>query len=145
MGDQRPIEREIDHAILGKLEYSDDNEAWLTDPNHNDIGFKIMIDGDWGDSAETISPALSLTEWAEEIFVNSKDFLAELKIFIETQKSEEYKDFSDEIDALEIDFITLGPEKCPGEGSVYYKDTTEDRCWYCDYQKRNPVVLGFDR
>jgi len=55
--------------------------------------------------------------------------------------SSEYKNFSDEIDA----FITLGPEKCPGEGSVYYKDTTEDRCWHCDYQKRNPVVLGFDR
>lgn len=145
MGDQRPINREIDHPAIGKLLYSDDDEAWFSDPTHNDAGIRFLIDGDWDSDAESISPATGLTTWAEEIVRDLGAFLAELQAFLESEKAGRNKDYSDDIDALEVDFFMLGPEKRPGEGTIYFKENTADRCWRCDYLDKKPRLLGFDR
>lgn len=145
MGDPRPINREIDHPIIGKLNYSEDDEAWFSDPNQNDAGFRLLIDGDWDSDAESVSPAPGLIRWAEEIVGDANAFLAELQAFLESEKTGEKKVFSEDIDALEIDCVSLGPETRPGEGTVYFKELTEDRCWRCDYLNKKPRLLGFDR
>lgn len=74
LGDRRPINREVDHPVFGKLVYSEDDEAWFTDPAHNEMGFRLFLGGEWVSDSETLSLAPGLMRWAADIVEHPRVF-----------------------------------------------------------------------
>ena len=85
LGDKRPIVRSVPDPVIGTLIYSDDDEAWLTDPKTAAYGFGFYISGDWDADGPEIRPAAALIEHAAEIASRPEAFTQAVRAFVESQ------------------------------------------------------------
>src|SRR5688500_13136127 len=84
-GDKRPIVRSVTHPVIGTLTYSDDDEAWLTNPKTSAYGFGFSISGDWDADGSEIRPASALVGHAAEIASWPDDFTRGVRDFVASQ------------------------------------------------------------
>src|SRR5262245_27183241 len=85
LGDKRPIVRSVSHPTIGTLVYSDDDEAWLSDPKTAAYGFGFYISGDWDADGPEIRPAAALVEHAASIASGPEAFTQSVRQFVESQ------------------------------------------------------------
>ena len=124
------------HPTLGPITYSDEEEAWLTDPAHASLGFRFHIAGDE-------APDAALIPHAESIARDPLSFRNMVGTFLEAE-AKRLKDRDDTVRKLEIDMLCLfWPDK-PDDGMIYFSGGDRYGVWRCDYRNRKPVGLGFD-
>src|SRR5882757_40768 len=85
LGDKRPIVRSVSHPVIGTLTYSDDDEAWLTDPKKSAYGFGFYISGDWDADGPEIRPASALVDHAAAIAAHPEASTQTVREFVDSQ------------------------------------------------------------
>jgi hypothetical protein len=122
--------------------YSDDDEAWLTDPNISPYGFGFHISGDWDPMHTEIRPATVLVNHAAEIASQSAAFTKSVIDFIETQLRT-VKSLAvdrEEIRKLRVYRVNLFWPDRPNDGEIELRTSLEtDRMWHCAYINRKPA------
>lgn len=146
-GDQRPIERRIENEILGLLEYSNDDEAWLTRESSGRLkfGFYICRSDDFSTPTQTPDPAL--VKQAESVAVDQDRFVAEVMAYVQEECNTErlHKGWEREIAQLKIETLCLFWPKRPRDGQISFSGGDNYRLWRCGYLDGKPGGgLGFD-
>src|SRR6185503_484592 len=85
VGDKRPIARSFPHPVIGTMTYTEDDEAWLTDPRGSSYGFGFYISCDWDADGPEIRPAGALVEHAAAIASHPEEFIQTVQQFVESQ------------------------------------------------------------
>ena len=146
-GDQRPVVRSVSHAVIGTLTYSDDDDAWLTDPKTSTYGFGFYISGDRDPGRPEIRPAAALVDHAAEIASRPDDFTVRVRAFVESQLNTEKSlaAVRNEIEKLRVYRILLMWPERPDDGEIELRASFDsDRMWHCAYIGRKPAPhLGF--
>lgn len=141
-GDKRPIARSIAHPIIGMLSYSDDDEAWLTDPKTSPYGFGFYISGDWKAEGPEILPASALVEHAAMIASDPEPFLRSVQEFIDAQMhfARSLGGHRDEIGKLRVYQVALMWPERPADGEIELRTSFEShRMWHCAYIHGKPA------
>jgi hypothetical protein len=132
----KPERLPVTHPTLGSITYSDDEDAWLTDPAHASLGFRFHIAGE-----ET--PDVGLTAHAESIARDPLAFRKMVSAFLEAEATR-LKDKSDSVRRLQIEAVCLFWSDRPDDGMIYFSGGDSYGVWRCDYRERKPAGLGFD-
>jgi hypothetical protein len=147
LGDKRPIVRSVTHPVIGTLTYSDDDEAWLTDPKASPYGFGFYISGDWDADGPEIRPASALVDHAAEIAAHPEAFTQSVREFVDTQLQSvrSLAADKDEIQKLRVYRVALMWPERPDDGEIELRTSFDtDRMWGCAYLGRKPAPhLGF--
>jgi hypothetical protein len=142
-GDTRPIRRSVIHPALGNLLYSDDYEAWLTDPKSSPCGFGFCIAGDWSIPGPEILPPQPLIDAAINIASHPEAFVRLVQGVIDSKlKTVSPKDPDlEEIKNLRVHCVALmWPDK-PNEGEIELRTSSDsNRMWYCGYIDGKPIL-----
>jgi hypothetical protein len=146
-GDTRPIRRSIAHPALGDLIYSDDAEAWLTDPKSSRCGFGFYIAGDWSTPGPEVLPPQQLIDTAIDITSHSEAFVRSVRDLIESKMKTMHSrdpDF-EEIKKLQVYRVALMWPERPNDGEIELRTSPDsNRMWHCGYIDRKPIpALGF--
>ena len=147
VGDKRPIIRSVTHPVIGTLTYSDDDEAWLTDPKTSACGFGFYISGDWNGDGPEIRPASALVDHAAEIATHPDAFTQSVQEFVDSQLQSVRSLAADknEIQKLRVYRVAfMWPER-PDDGEIEMRTSLDsDRMWHCALIGRKPAPhLGF--
>ena len=146
-GEQRPVTLSVPNAVLGTLDYSKDDECWMTAENSSHLPFRIFIAGNWDKSATVISPDPRLIEHAESIACSAKDFLALVENFVKSELAtrRHLRGWAEEVEQLKVSALNLAWAQRPNDGMIEFEGPDEFRLWRCDYLNRQPAgMLGFD-
>ena len=146
-GAQRPIERQIENEILGLLEYSNDDEAWLTRESSGRLKFAFYIRGADDLSAPIQKPDPALVKQAESIALDQDQFVAEVMAYVqqESRTKRLHKGWESEIAQLKIEMLCLFWPKRPRDGQISFSGGDNYRLWRCGYLDGKPGGgLGFD-
>ena len=147
LGDKRPIARTVNHPVIGTLVYSDDDEAWLTDPGASAYGFGFYISGDWDADGPEIRPAAALIEHAAQIASHPDAFIRSVQEFIAAQLQTDKLLQADrgEIEKLRVYRVALMWPERPDDGEIELRTSLDSiRMWHCAYIGRKPAPhLGF--
>ena len=138
-GEPPPIAAEIMDPILGKLTWSKDDEAWLTDPKHQALGFSFHITG-------TPEPDKTLLAHAADILHERDQFIAKVMARVK-QEGEQMKhllEYQNEIAGLSIETVSLFWADRPNDGMISLAGGQDYRLWRIDLKNRQPEGLGFD-
>ncbi len=147
LGDKRPIERQIDSDVLGRLVYSDDDEAWLTGGESGELKFGFYIAGSEDFSAPTQRPDPYLVRQAEAVALVQDQFIAEVMAYLQTEAKVRriHKGWEHEIAQLQIETLCLFWPKRPRDGQISFSGGSDYRLWRCGYLDGKPGGgLGFD-
>jgi hypothetical protein len=142
-GDTRPIRGAVVHPVLGTLLYSDDDEAWLTDPKSSPCGFGFYIAGDWSTPGPEVLPPQSLIDTAINIATHSEAFIRSVQDIIDSElKKLSPKDRDlEEIKKLRVYRVELMWPDRPNDGEIQLRTSAEsNRMWYCGYINGKPVL-----
>lgn len=142
LGDNRPVVRSVTHPVIGTLDYSDDVEAWLTDPKTSTYGFGFYISGDWDADGPEIRPAAALMEHATAIAAHPEEFIQSVQAFIDSQLQSERSLAADkdEIQKLRVYQVALMWPTRPDDGEIELRTSFDsDRMWGCAYIGRKPA------
>lgn len=147
LGEKRPIARSVTHPIIGRMTYSDDDEAWLTDPKTSPYGFGFYIAGDWDAAGPEIRPSSALIDHAAAIAAAPEAFTDLLREFVNSQL-ESVRSLAadkDEIQKLRVYRVALMWAERPDDGEIELRTSSDsDRMWHCAYIGRRPAPhLGF--
>lgn len=147
LGDQRPIERRIENAILGALIYSDDDEAWITEESSGKLKFRFYISGseDRSESKRIADP--ELVKQAELVALSQDTFIAEVMAYVrsEAETRKLHRGWESEIAQLRIETLCLFWPKRPRDGQISFSGGNNFRLWRCGYLDGKPGGgLGFD-
>jgi hypothetical protein len=147
LGDKRPIVRSLSHPVIGTLTYSDDDEAWLTDPKTSACGFGFYIAGNWSSDDLDLRPATALVEHAAQIASHSDVFKQSVLEFVESQLKTvgSLARDKDEIQKLRIYRVALMWAERPDDGEIELRTSLDsNRMWHCAYVGRKPAPhFGF--
>lgn len=141
-GDKRPVVRSIAHPVIGTLTYSDDDEAWLTDPKASPCGFGFYISGDWKAAGPEILPASALVQHAEVIGADPETFLRSVQEFIDAQLHfvHSLAGHRDEIEKLRVYQVALMWPDRPADGEIELRASFDShRIWHCAYIEGKPA------
>lgn len=136
LGDKRPLARSVAHPVIGTMTYSEDDEAWLTDPNTSPCGFGFYIAGDWNADTAEILPASALVEHAAEIAADPEPFLRSVQEFLDAQSHfvRSLAGSRDEIQKLRVYQVALMWPARPHDGEIELRASFESlRMWHCAY------------
>jgi hypothetical protein len=138
-GEAPPVAGEMVHPVLGTLKWSEEDEAWITSPEHNGIGFALQIAG-------TPRPDESLVRHAAEIVATRDEFVRSVERFLSDQMSSvrNLGAFREELGRLKIERVCLFWSERPNDGMIFFEGGRDHRIWRCDYVGRNLQGLGFD-
>jgi hypothetical protein len=146
-GDKRPIGRSIPHPVIGVLTYSDDDEAWLTDPKTSPYGFGLYISGDWDADSPEIRPSSLLIEHAADIVSHREVFTKSVQQFIDSQLKavKSLAADRDESTKLKVYRVALMWPGRLDDGEIELRTSLDsDRMWHCAYIGLKPAPhLGF--
>ena len=146
-GDRRPIVRSVTHPVIGTLIYSDEDEAWLTDPKMAAYGFGFCISGEWDEDIAEIRPAAALVEHASEIASQPEAFAESVRAFVKSQLQTVMALAVDrnEIEELRVYRVALMWPTRPDDGEIELRTSLDsDRVWHCAYTGRKPAPhFGF--
>lgn len=147
LGDKRPIVRSVTHPVIGTLTYSDDDEAWLTDPKTSAYGFGFYISGDWVADGPEVRPASALIDHAAAIAARPEAFTQSVREFIDSQLQSvrSLAADKDEIQNLRVYRVALMWPERPDDGEIELRTSLDtERMWHCAYIGRSPAPhLGF--
>jgi hypothetical protein len=147
LGDKRPVVGSVTHPVIGTLTYSDDDEAWLTDPKSSPYGFGFYISGDWDADGPEIRPASALVDHAAQIAAHPEAFRRLVEEFIDSQlrSVRSLAADKDEIQKLRVYRVTLMWPERPADGEIELRTSFDtDRMWGCAYLRGKPAPhLGF--
>jgi len=141
-GDQRPFARSVSHQVIGTLTFSDDDEAWLTDPKSSPYGFGFYISADWDADGPEIRPASALIEHAAAIASNPEAFKHSVREFLDSQLQSvrSLAADRDEIQKLQVYRVALMWPERPDDGEIDLRTSLDtNRFWGCAYIGRKPA------
>jgi hypothetical protein len=124
------------HATLGEFAYSEEEEAWLSDPKHGALGFCFHITGDEKPDARLLPHAESVAHDADAFRKMVGDFLE--------SEADRMKPRQAAIRELKIDMVCLFWPERPDDGMIYFTGGDSYGLWRCDYQNGKPIALGYD-
>ena len=147
LGDKRPVVRSVPHPVIGTLTYSDDDEAWLTDPKTSAYGFGFYIFGDWDADGPEIRPASALVDHAAAIASRPEVFTQAVQDFVASQLQtvKSLAADKDEIQKLRVYLLALMWPERPDDGEIELRTSLDShRMWHCAYIGRKPApYLGY--
>jgi hypothetical protein len=150
-GEQRPIIRSVDHPIIGRLLYSEDDEAWLTDPVTSPYGFGFYIVGDWEAENIEIRPAEGLLEHAAQIAAHPEALIESVRQLVQSQlrTDKSLEALRSEVEKLQLYRVALMWPERPNDGELELRTSSDARqVWQCAYLGRKPaaplVLVGLD-
>ena len=126
----------VSNLILGCISFSEEDGAWLTEPSHGALRFRIHIAG-------VEAPDARLLAHAEAVARDPISFRAMVSDFLE-QSAKQMKDEDDTVRKLEIESLCLFWPDRPDDGMIFFLGGEKYRAWRCDYKNRKPIGLGFD-
>src|SRR5436309_1332336 len=134
-----PVAEKIDDPVLGRLMWSEDDEAWVSSSAHAGVGFDFQISG-------TPEPDEALLAHAADILRKRDAFVEAVSQFLkeEAEKIRSLRSYRDEIEGLKIDRVCLFWPERPDDGMISFSGGRDYRLWRCDYVARQPKGLGFD-
>ena len=151
LGDTRPIRRIIVHPVIGHLIYSDDDEAWLTDPKSSAYGFGFYIAGDWSKPGPEVLPPAQLIEHAAQIASNPNALIQSVQELINAQLKTDgsLRDAKNEVEQLHVYRVMLMWPERPNDGEIELRSSPDsNRMWHCAYINGKPapslVFSGLD-
>jgi hypothetical protein len=112
------------HATLGEFSYSEEEEAWLSDPSHGDLGFRFHITGDQ-------KPDERLLPHAESVAGGSNTFRKIIGDFLESEACR-MKPRAAAIRELKLDTLCLFWPERPNDGMIYFTGGESYGLWRCD-------------
>ncbi|HEV7404430.1 MAG TPA: hypothetical protein VGO11_15930 [Chthoniobacteraceae bacterium] len=150
-GEQRPIIRSIDDPAIGRLLYSDDDEAWLSDPALSPCGFGFCIVGDWEAENIEIRPAAALLEHAAQLAAAPQALVESVRQLVQAQLRTEksLEPHRGEVEKLRLYRVDLPWPERPNDGEIELRTSFDSkRMWHCAYLGRQPaaalVFAGLD-
>lgn len=141
-GEKRPIVRSVTHPTIGTLTYSDDDEAWLTDPKASPYGFGFYISGDWDADGPEVRPASKLMDHAAELASHPEVLAQSIREFLDLQLQSvnSLAADKDEIQLLRVYRVALMWPERPDDGEIELRTSFDsDRMWLCAYVSRKPA------
>ncbi len=152
LGEKRPIVRTLEHPLIGTLTYSDDAEAWLSDPKTSAYGFGFYISGDWDADGPEVGPASALVDHAAAIAAHPEAFTELVREFVDSQLQSvrSLAADKDEIQKLRVYAVFLMWPDRPDDGEIELRTSFDtDRMWGCAYLGRKPAphlsFIGLDQ
>jgi len=138
-GEPPPVAEKIDDPILGTLEWSADDEAWISSATHNGVGFVFQIVG-------TSEPDKALLAHAADILRTKDVFITRVLKYVksEAETVRSFHSYREEIDGLRVERVCLFWLDRPDDGMISLSGGRDYRLWRCDYVARQPKGLGFD-
>jgi hypothetical protein len=138
-GEPPPVAESVVDPVLGTLSWSKEDEAWLSSPEHCDLGFVFQVTG-------TPQPDESLVRHAADIAKKKEEFVRSVQRFLseETSSVRHLSAFKEEIAGLKIERVCLFWPERPDDGMIFFDGGRDYRGWRCDYVNRTPKGLGFD-
>ncbi len=138
-GEPSPIAAEINDPILGKLTWSEDDEAWLSDPQHENLGFVFHITG-------TPEPHAVLLSHAADILRDRNQFMDKVMVCVkqEAELVAHLREYREEIAELRVETVCLFWGDRLNDGMIYFSGGRDYRLWRMDYANRQPQGVGFD-
>jgi hypothetical protein len=150
-GEQRPIIRSVDHPAVGRLLYSDDAQAWLSDPATSPCGFGFYIVGDWEAENIEIRPAEALLEHAAQIAAQPEALVESVRQLVQSQLRTEksLEALRSELEKLRVYRVALMWPERPNDGEIELRTSFDShRVWQCAYLGRKPaapvIYVGVD-
>lgn len=146
-GDQRPVVSRIDNAVLGTLNYSEDDECWVTDEHSSHLPFQFFIAGNADMRIAQIAPNEALVRHAESVALEPQRFLDAVAQLLVQEMADHrsLRYWAEEVSQLQVSALHLAWPHRPDDGMVEFDGPDEFRLWRCGYVKRMPVgPLGFD-
>jgi hypothetical protein len=143
--DDRPIEAEVEHPVLGRLRYSRDSEDWESD--NAALPFQFSIAGNRGSAFQRIAPDARLMAHAERVAQDAPEFARMVRQFLEheVERQGRLSGLAEEVASLEIAKLCLMWPERPDDGMIQFTGPNDElRLWRCDYVGRTPKWLGFD-
>ncbi len=141
-GDQRPIVRSVTHPMIGTLDYSEDDEAWLTDPKTSTYGFGFYISPESAVDCFDFRPASALVDHAASLASNPSAITQLVKSFLtsQLQSNPSLAADKDEIQKLQLYRVALMWPERPGDGEIELRTSLDsNRIWGCAYIDRKPA------
>ena len=138
-GEPPPVASTIEDPTLGLLSWSKEEEAWLSRPEHRDIGFVFQITG-------TPQPDASLVRHAADIIQSKDEFVRSVHRFLAAEAATVagLSAFKTEIAGLKIERVSLLWPDRSNDGMIFFAGGRDHRVWRSDYISRIPKELGFD-
>ena len=134
-GDDRPVQRIVDVEGLGRLEFSDEIEAWRIDAARSHCGFGFLIGANSGDRSDPMfRPAPSLVEHARSIAAGEVAFREAASQFLdaEIRSGRWNRAESDELRMLQVFEVALTAPERPRDGEIEFRWLpTSSRFWRC--------------
>lgn len=124
------------HPVLGPITYSEEEEAWLTEPSHASLGFRFSIAGE-------AAPDARLLAHAESVARDPVVFRQKITAFLEAE-AQRWKNHAETVRRLEIAMVCLFWPERPDDGMIFFAGGESYGLWRCDYKNRAPLDLGFD-
>ncbi|MFI5216382.1 MAG: hypothetical protein ACHQ3O_07550 [Candidatus Limnocylindria bacterium] len=147
-GDPRPVDRIVEHPVLGTLSYSEDNDAWLTDPETAACGFGFYVAGDRAPEHERICPDPMLLEHAAALARDPDAIRAKVAAHLAShppslnelrRAGADHPPVTD-TSSLKIYRICLMWPDRPNDGEIELRVSFSDkRFWVCSYVDRSPA------
>jgi hypothetical protein len=141
-----PIADHVENEVLGRLEYSADEEAWGTVPARG-LPFRIWISAADELLEGEVRPAPASVAQAEALGRNPAAFLGRVAAFIlrQAETDKRLSAYRDELSALEVSDVSLQWASRPGDGLIQFRGPHADRSWRCALINNEPSSpLGFD-
>ena len=138
-GNPPPIADHVYDSRIGTLTWSADDEAWLSDPSHCNLGFRFQISG-------TPEPDKQLIAHAGDIISARDSFVETISRFLEEEgkRVRTLRPYREEMKNLRVETICLFWPDRPNDGMIFFGGGKDFRSWRCDYIGRQPTGLGFD-
>ena len=138
-GEPPPVADKVIVPALGTLSWSKEDEAWLSSPEYDGIGFAFQIAG-------TPQPDAALVLHAADIVQQKEEFVRSVQrcLTSETASVRHLRAFRDEIAALKIARVCLFWPQRPDDGMIFFDGGRDYRVWRCEYVDRTPKGLVFD-
>lgn len=134
-GDERPVQRIVEVEGLGRLEFSDDLEAWCIDAADSRCGFGFLIGADLNDRADPMfRPAPALVEQARSIAADPAAFREAASDFLDAEiRSGRWNQAEiDELRMLQVFKLALTAPGRPRDGEIEFRWLpTSPRFWCC--------------
>ncbi len=142
LGDPKPTVESVAHPVLGLLTYSEDDDAWLTDPSLAACGFGFYIAGEIDKNDQIYHPSPALIEHAASIASNPGPLVCLVEQFIVSQLQgvRDLTRYRDEVEQLRIYRIDLMWPDRPDDGEIELRTSADsEQMWGCAYIGRKPA------
>lgn len=134
-GDNRPVQRIVEVEGLGRLEFSDEIEAWRIDAAHSRCGFGFLIAGNSNDRADPMfRPVPALVEQARLIANEQAAFREAAFRFLDAEiRSGRWNPAEiEELRMLQVFKVALSAPERPRDGEIEFRWLpTSPRFWCC--------------